>query len=171
MLTKCKARWVRKKSRLPGEFEIDMIKKMTVFVGAATCMGLVVIFVPGVAREIAAEVMPFGKMQLGIEDDGLVIRQPDAACPHHPWPYGCDWRARRKQVVKKVRTRHQRLRCYGALILEAKCRAQVGDCRWAWVERNLIVHKSSINRSAIQGGICAWKAPVNSNFRLAQVAL
>ena len=86
-----------------------MIKKMAVLIGAAACIGLVVIFVPGFAREIAAGVMPLSKIHLGIEDDGLVIR-PHAACPYDPWPYGCDWRAPivRKQIVKKARTRHHR---------------------------------------------------------------
>ena len=69
-----------------------MIKKMIVLIGAAACTGLVVIFVPGFAREIDAGVMPLSKIQLGIEDGGLVISPPDAACPHDPWPYGCDWR-------------------------------------------------------------------------------
>ena len=70
--------------------------------------GLIVIFVPGYAREIAASVMPFSKIQLGIDGGGLVIGLPDAACPHDPWPYGCEWLTPigRKQIVKKVRTRH-----------------------------------------------------------------
>ena len=88
-----------------------MIKKMIVFIGAAACTGLVLTFVPGFAREIVAGVMPLSKIQLGIEDGGLVISPPDAACPHDPWPYGCDWRATpmgRKQIVKRVRTRHHR---------------------------------------------------------------
>jgi hypothetical protein len=91
--------------------EIDMIKKMIVFIGAAACTGLVLTFVPGFAREMAAGVMPLSKIQLGIEDGGLVISPPDAAFPHDPWPYGCDWRATplgRKQIVKRVRTRHHR---------------------------------------------------------------
>ncbi len=90
---------------------VDMIKKMIVLIGAAACMGLVVIFVPGFAREIAAGVMPLSKIQLGIEVGRLVNSPPDAACPHDPWPYGCDWRATpigRKQIVKRVRTRHHR---------------------------------------------------------------
>ena len=56
-----------------------MIKKMIVLIGAAACTGLVFIFVPGYAREITAGVMPFSKMQLGIEDGGLVIGR-------RPWP-------------------------------------------------------------------------------------
>ncbi len=85
-----------------------MIKKMIGLIGAAACTGLVVIFVPGFAREIDAGVMPLSKIQLGVEDGGLVISPPDAACPHDPWPYGCDWRAPigQKQIVKRVRTRH-----------------------------------------------------------------
>jgi hypothetical protein len=87
-----------------------MMKKMTVFIGAVACTCLVVIFAPGFAREIGAGVMPFSKIQLGIDEGGLVINPPDAACPHDPWPYGCDWRVRtvRKQIVKKARTRHHR---------------------------------------------------------------
>ncbi len=90
--------------------EIDMIKKMIVLIGAAACTGLVIIFVPGLAREIAAGVMPLSKIHLGVEDGGLDIRPPDAACSHDAWPYGCDWRAPigRKQIVKRVRTRHHR---------------------------------------------------------------
>lgn len=87
-----------------------MIKKMAVLIGAAVCTGLVVVFVPGFAREIAAGVVPLSKIHLGIEDGGLVISPPHAACPRDPWPYGCDWRAPigRKQIVKKPRTRHHR---------------------------------------------------------------
>jgi hypothetical protein len=87
-----------------------MIKKMTVLIGAAACAGLVFIFVPGFAREITASVMPSSKIQLGIDGGGLVISPPDAACPRDPWPYGCEWLAPigRKQIVKKVRTRHHR---------------------------------------------------------------
>jgi len=85
-----------------------MIKKLRVLIGAAACIGLAVIFVPGFAREIDAGVMPLSKIQLGIENGGLVINPPDAVCPHYSWPYGCDWRAStgRKQIVKRVRTRH-----------------------------------------------------------------
>lgn len=87
-----------------------MIKKMITLIGAAACTGFVFIFVPGYAREITAAVMPFSKMQLGIEDGGLVTSPPAATCPHEPWPYGCDWRMPlgRKQIVKKVHTRHHR---------------------------------------------------------------
>ena len=60
--------------------EIDMIQKMTVLIGAAACTGLVIIFVPGFAREIAAGVMPLSKIHLGVEDGGLDISPPDAAC-------------------------------------------------------------------------------------------
>jgi hypothetical protein len=90
--------------------EIDMIKKMIVLIGAVACTGLVVIFVPGFAREIGAGVMLLSKIELGVEDAGLVISPPDAGCPHDPWPYGCDWRAPigQKQIVKSVRTRHHR---------------------------------------------------------------
>jgi hypothetical protein len=89
-------------------FGKQMIKKMTVLIGAAACTGLVVIFVLGFARGIAAGVMPFGKTQLGIEDSNLVISPPDITCRRDPWPYGCDWRASvgRKHFVKEVRTRH-----------------------------------------------------------------
>ena len=89
--------------------EIDMIKKMIVLIGAVACTGLVVIFVPGFAREMDAGVMPFSKIQLGIEEDGgLVINPPDAVCPHYSWPYGCDWRPPTGRFVKRVRTRHHR---------------------------------------------------------------
>jgi len=95
-----------------------MIKKMTVFIGAAACTGLIVIFVSGFAREIAAGVMPDSKMQFGIEDGGSAIGPPGVACLHDPWPYGCNWREPigRKQIVKKVRIRHHRY-AQGALIL------------------------------------------------------
>jgi len=53
--------------------EIDMIKKTIVLIGAVACTGLVVIFVPGFAREIGAGVMPLSKIELGVEDAGLVI--------------------------------------------------------------------------------------------------
>jgi len=90
--------------------EIDVIKKMSVLTAAAACTGLAVIFASGFTREIGAGVMPLNKIQLGIEDGGLVIKPPDAACPHDPWPFGCDWRppTGRKQIVKKVRSRHHR---------------------------------------------------------------
>jgi hypothetical protein len=85
--------------------------KLKFLIGAVACTGLAIIFVPGFAREMDAGVMPFSKIQLGIEEDGgLVINPPDAVCPHYSWPYGCDWRppTGRKQIVKRVRTRHHR---------------------------------------------------------------
>jgi hypothetical protein len=94
-----------------------MIRKLTVLIGAAACFGLAVIFVPGFAREIDAGVIPFSKMKSGNEGGRLVINPPDAACPHYAWPYGCDWRPQtgRKQIVKKVRTRHHRFAVITAL--------------------------------------------------------
>ena len=91
-------------------FAIDMIQKMTVFAGTAACAGLIAIFVPAFGRDIAADVLPFSKMQLGSQDGSLVISPPDIACRHEPWPYGCDWRAPigRKQIAKTARTRHPR---------------------------------------------------------------
>ncbi len=87
-----------------------MIKKVLIFLGAAACTGLIVIFVPGFADEIAAGVMPVSKIQLGIEHGASAIGPPDGTCSHDPWPYGCNWRAStgRKQIVKKVLIRHHR---------------------------------------------------------------
>ena len=86
-----------------------MLKKLRVLIGAAACSGLAVLFVFGFAREIDAGVIPFSKMKSGNEEGGLVINPPDAGCPHYSWPYGCDWRPPgRKQIVKRVRTRHHR---------------------------------------------------------------
>lgn len=85
-----------------------MNKKITVLIGAAACTGLIVVFVPGFAREIAAGVGPSTKLQSGIEGGGLVISPPDAACSQDPWPYGCNWGAptRRKKIVKKGQARY-----------------------------------------------------------------
>jgi len=85
-----------------------MIKKITVLIAAATCMGLIAFIAPGFAREIAAVAMPFGKLQTGIGNSSLVISPPDSGCSRDPWPYGCDWRAssERRQIAKKAHNRH-----------------------------------------------------------------
>ena len=57
-----------------------MIKKLRVLIGAAACIGLAVIFVPGFAREIDAGVISFStihlEMQMAVR---LSIRQTPAA--------------------------------------------------------------------------------------------
>lgn len=87
-----------------------MIKKVTVGIATAACVGLVVMFAPGFALEIAADAISVSEMQLGAKQSGLVISQTNAACQHEPWPYGCNWRPsiERKQIAKRNRTRHPR---------------------------------------------------------------
>jgi hypothetical protein len=85
-----------------------MNKKITTFIGAATCAGLIAIFVPGFAHEITAGVVPSTKHQTEIDVGGLAIIPPDAGCSQDPWPYGCNWGTPkgRKQIVKKGQARH-----------------------------------------------------------------
>jgi hypothetical protein len=102
-----------------------MTRRIIALIGAAACTGLIVIFIPGFAREIAAGVTPSSEIQTGIEDGSLVISPPDATCSHNPWPYGCDWRAPigRKQIAKKIRNRHHPY----ALTTVRNNRSAVGD--------------------------------------------
>ncbi len=84
-----------------------MIKKLTFAIGGAACAGLLITFMPGFAREIAAGVMPSTQAQSNVEGN---IASLEPACAHAPWPFGCDWGAPigRKKIVRKGEVRHHR---------------------------------------------------------------
>ena len=85
-----------------------MSNKITALAGAASCAGLVVTFAPGFAREIAATVMPSGKLHAAINDRAAAIDPPD--CASYSWPYNCNWHAssERKHVAKRPYKHHHR---------------------------------------------------------------
>jgi hypothetical protein len=69
-----------------------MLKRIAVIAGIVACTGVVTIWAPGFAREIAAGVVPAGKSKSAIQTVRPVVNVPVFACPREPWPYGCDWR-------------------------------------------------------------------------------
>jgi hypothetical protein len=80
-----------------------MVKRVTVVVAAFFCVGLVIIFAPGFARDIEAGVMSVDKIQPGTAA-GHSIASPEAGCSRQPWPYGCDWRASSEPKKKIARS-------------------------------------------------------------------